>query len=101
MDTGKDKPYMHIEVVSTARTCRIVVADNGIGIEPKHLNSIFDLFYRANASSKGTGIGLYIVKEAVSKLKGSIKVNSKFGEGSKFIVELKNVNPPKKNKITP
>lgn len=90
MDTGKDNSYLNIKVKASASKAVIVVEDNGIGIEKEHLESIFKLFYRANSNSKGTGIGLYIVKETVDKLKGEIRVNSEYGKGTTFKVTLKN-----------
>jgi signal transduction histidine kinase len=46
------------------------------------------MFYRASNQSKGTGLGLYIAKEAIEKLKGKIWVESEYGEGSTFYVEI-------------
>ena len=69
-----------------------VIEDNGIGIDNKHLDKIFGMFYRATKFSKGSGMGLYIVKETIDKLKGSITVESRLNEGSKFTVSLPNLN---------
>lgn len=60
------------------------VEDNGIGISQEHLNRIFDMFYRAHEGSHGSGLGLYIVKETVVKLGGSVEVKSQVGKGSTF-----------------
>ena len=90
MDVGKMDCFLHIEAKCEADTACIKVMDNGIGIEKEHMQSIFDLFYRANAASKGTGIGLYIVKETVDKLLGSIEVDSTYGNGTTFTVCFKN-----------
>jgi signal transduction histidine kinase len=65
------------------------VIDNGDGIDEKHLPRIFDMFYRGYEKSAGSGIGLYIAKEIVQKLQGSIEVRTKVGEGSEFVVELR------------
>jgi signal transduction histidine kinase len=46
------------------------------------------MFYRASENTKGSGLGLYIVKETLSKIKGTINVESDLGKGSKFIIEL-------------
>ena len=62
----------------------ITIADNGIGIKEAYLEKIFEMFYRATQKSNGSGIGLYIVKEAVDKLNGTITVESTFGEGTTF-----------------
>ncbi|MCB0733730.1 MAG: PAS domain S-box protein [Bacteroidetes bacterium] len=98
MDVSKSNPYLKISVVSNSSSATVEVEDNGIGIEEKHLKSIFDLFYRANSESKGTGIGLYIVKETVTKLKGSILVKSKYKKGTKFTLRVKNFAPSKRKK---
>jgi len=50
------------------------------------------MFYRASEKSKGSGLGLYIVHEMVEKLNGNIKVNSDYGQGSQFIIELPDHN---------
>jgi two-component system, sensor histidine kinase and response regulator len=68
----------------------ITVKDNGIGIQDHHLGEIFDLFFRATSEEVGSGFGLYTVKDALLKLKGEIKVNSVFGEGSVFTVTIPN-----------
>jgi signal transduction histidine kinase len=46
------------------------------------------MFFRASQETEGTGLGLYIVKEAVAKIKGKIDVESVFGKGTKFTVTL-------------
>jgi signal transduction histidine kinase len=50
------------------------------------------MFYRGNENSKGSGLGLYIAKEAAAKIKGNISVRSEYGKGSIFILALKNLN---------
>ncbi|MBY0427513.1 MAG: HAMP domain-containing histidine kinase [Cytophagales bacterium] len=69
----------------------ISVEDNGIGIGNEHLDKIFHLFYRASEKSNGSGLGLFIVKEAVDKLGGQISVESKLHEGTKFTIQLPNI----------
>ncbi|NJM25412.1 MAG: HAMP domain-containing histidine kinase [Bacteroidia bacterium] len=66
----------------------ITVEDNGQGIPEASLARIFDMFYRASSTTEGTGLGLYIVKEALSKINGSISVTSTFGKGTCFTVIL-------------
>lgn len=71
---------------------RILVSDTGIGIPKKDLPRIFERFYRVDKarsrSSGGTGLGLSIVKHLVDLHRGSIRVESKVGEGTTFILEL-------------
>jgi signal transduction histidine kinase len=64
------------------------IKDNGVGIEPKHIPYIFDMFFRTDERSNGSGLGLYIVKETILKLKGKITVNSTVGKGTEFIVNI-------------
>lgn len=71
----------------------ISVADNGLGIRPQHINRIFDMFYRASNDVPGSGLGLYIVKEAVEKLGGHIFVESEVSKGTAFTVLLPNIKP--------
>ena len=70
----------------------IKVADTGIGIAPEHRELVFKRFYRVDKarsrSSGGTGLGLAIVKHAAQRLSGSVRLESKEGEGSVFFVEI-------------
>lgn len=64
--------------------------DNGIGIDETNLTRIFEMFYRATEQSDGSGIGLYIVRNAVEKLGGQISVASRLGQGTRFTIILPN-----------
>jgi PAS domain S-box-containing protein len=68
----------------------ISFADNGIGIDEANLAKIFEMFYRATEQSDGSGIGLYIVRNAVEKLGGQINVASRLGQGTRFTIILPN-----------
>jgi signal transduction histidine kinase len=62
----------------------IEIADNGIGIAENMQVRVFDMFYRGTSDAQGAGLGLYLVKEAVNKLNGSIILKSNLGEGTTF-----------------
>jgi len=62
----------------------IEVEDNGLGIRPKDQDRIFDKFYMSGDNKKSSGIGLYLVKDAVTQLDGKIEVRSELGICSKF-----------------
>ncbi len=87
-----------IELTEEASFVTITISDSGIGMEEKHLNSIFDRFYRINKTNNrydgGTGLGLSIVKWIVNAHQGEINVTSTLGQGSTFTVTL-----PKLKKI--
>jgi two-component system, sensor histidine kinase len=74
-------------IVSTRRFGEVVelcVEDNGEGIRPENIDSLFTMFYRGHERSTGSGLGLYIAKEAAQKIGGELKVTSVFGEGAMF-----------------
>jgi signal transduction histidine kinase len=75
------------------------VRDNGIGIEPRYHEQIFHVFQRLHSREeyKGTGIGLAIVKKAVSKLYGTVSIKSEPGRGSSFFVTLPKIQKENKN----
>jgi signal transduction histidine kinase len=64
------------------------VKDNGDGIKPEIQEKVYDMFFRASEKSSGSGLGLYIVKEMVGKLDGSIQLKSEPKKGSEFIIRL-------------
>lgn len=66
----------------------IEVSDNGSGIAPERQERIFEMFYRGTERSQGSGLGLYIVKETIEKLNGTIRVESVEGDGTTFIIQL-------------
>jgi signal transduction histidine kinase len=72
------------------------VSDNGLGVDPKYFEKIFQLFQRLDGDKsgrKGTGVGLAICKKIVELHKGSIHLESKPGEGTVFYITIpKNIN---------
>lgn len=89
-DLSKDSPSIWINITTSNKEAVIQIKDNGIGMEPEQLDKIFDMFYRVSSNVMGTGIGLFIVKEVLLKLNGSIEVESKLGRGSLFTLKLPN-----------
>lgn len=85
-------PYVRVAVRDESGWVVIEVEDNGQGIAAEHQSKIFDMFYRASQKEAGTGLGLYILKRSVDRLKGSIEIKSDVGVGSTFTVRL----PPMK-----
>jgi signal transduction histidine kinase len=87
---SKKTPCILIKIVVNEREALFDFVDNGVGIAKENTSKVFDMFFRASSGSKGSGLGLYIVKEIVQKLKGDITVKSKLGEGTTFTVVLPN-----------
>ena len=86
---GKGKP-ISVVAGSNGDTARLSVADGGIGIAPDDHERIFQRFERAVTHSgfAGMGLGLWIVREIVTRLGGAIHVESRLGQGACFAVEL-------------
>lgn len=75
-----------------AANVRICVEDTGIGIAPDKVDAVFDQFTQAESSTTrkygGTGLGLAITRRLIEAMGGTISVESKLGEGSKFAIDL-------------
>jgi PAS domain S-box-containing protein len=91
-DYNKADPYASVRVNILQDEVLIEVEDNGIGIDPGFIDKIFNMFYRASERSTGSGLGLYIVKETLDKLRGGISVTSALGKGTVFNVWLSNIH---------
>lgn len=93
---SNDKLTLSVSTRNINNYIEIEFLDNGIGIDKKHLNKIFDKFYRVPTgnlhNAKGFGIGLSYVKQIVKLHKGIIKVNSELNKGSSFIIQLPIIN---------
>lgn len=86
------EPLIKIKTLNVPYGIQIEVCDNGIGIKKENLERIFEKFYRVSTGNvhdtKGFGLGLSYVKSIVDKLDGKIRVESKWKEGTKFIIQL-------------
>lgn len=91
-DTKKEKSFIKLTIRATQARTLITFEDNGVGIKKDDLDKIFKMFYRAGATNSGSGIGLYIVHEAINKLEGNISVTSTLGEGSIFEIDIPSIN---------
>jgi len=88
MDPAKEKPMIKISATLRKSHIRLIVQDNGLGISSQHIQKIFDMFYQANEKAEGSGLGLYIVKQTVEKLNGTILAASEYTLGSTFTVVI-------------
>jgi signal transduction histidine kinase len=85
---GNITPFIRISLAMSDGFYVIRVEDNGKGISRAHINKIFDMFYRASEDSQGSGLGLYILKESVTKMDGAVTVTSEIDHGTTFIIKL-------------
>jgi PAS domain S-box-containing protein len=83
-----------ISIVRDGDFAVIRIADNGIGIPAEHQQKVYNLFFRASVQSYGSGMGMYIVKHAIDRIKGVIKLESQEGVGSTFTVRLSDLGEP-------
>lgn len=83
VDYNKDSRYILIKLENEGR--RLIIEDNGLGIEEDKLEKVFDPFYSTKIN--GTGLGLTIVKEALKKSRMDIKIESQLGQYTKIIIE--------------
>lgn len=83
-------PFVNIIAYVSEKGCKISITDNGRGIGKEHLDKIFNMFYRGSEYSEGSGLGLYIAKEAVAKLNGEISVRSVENIETEFTVTIPN-----------
>jgi signal transduction histidine kinase len=84
---GRD-PVIKINVNVINQKAQFEIEDNGRGIAKEHLGNVYRMFYRATDDGAGSGLGLYIVKETVDKLKGSISIESEEGHGTTVKMEI-------------
>ena len=91
--THRRDAFVQVEVKVSPKKAHIEVRDNGLGIDPVHQEKIFTMFYRASEQASGSGLGLYLVKDTVEKMGGTIKVSSAVGQGTCFIVDIPSSQP--------
>lgn len=86
-DAMKDS-FVSLHASTDGRHFMIQAKDNGIGIREEFHKQIFEMFFQAHDHARGSGLGLYIVKETVQKLNGSISLQSEYGVGTTFTIVL-------------
>jgi two-component system, sensor histidine kinase len=81
-------PVVTVTVHNRQEKTHIQIEDNGEGIRPEFTDKVFNMFYRASETTRGSGLGLYIAKESAVKIGGDILMETKYGKGSVFTVEI-------------
>ena len=90
-DQSKPERTIHITTYTADNKISIAVADNGIGIEKEHFLKIFNMFFVTSNDNRGTGLGLYILKQNVEKLGGNVHVESEIKKGTRFTVSIPSI----------
>ena len=85
----KEKGLIKIDVLEKTSHYQFSVSDNGVGIEKKYHDKIFEMFHSLNNSKESTGIGLTIVKKIVDLYQGDVWLESSPGKGTTFHFTLK------------
>ena len=80
--------FVRIQTSTDKKTFHLNVEDNGTGIAEEAKEKIFDMFFRGSTLSKGNGLGLYLVKKAIEKLDGEIRVDCERDSYTSFFVTL-------------
>ena len=88
--SNSDDCFVTFSLKQLEKSIEIKVSDNGEGISSKSLPKIFEMFYRGTSTSVGTGLGLYITKEILNKLNGTIFVSSELGLGTTITINIPN-----------
>ena len=83
---------VNISIQESGNELIIEIKDNGTGIPEKIQDKVFEMFFRGSSETEGSGLGLYLVKNAVIRLNGSISMTSKPGEGTSFKITLSSQN---------
>jgi signal transduction histidine kinase len=87
-DRTKTELVITITATRTPDSFTFSVEDNGEGIAKDQQDKIFNMFYRASEKASGSGLGLYIVKESLEKMNGTISCQSTLGKGCRFTVTI-------------
>lgn len=89
---NKDEGWIDIKLSSSSNYLNLVIKDSGVGMKPEEKSKLFSEFYRAKNDRtrgiSGTGLGLSIVKRIVESYHGKIEVDSEFGIGTSFTINL-------------
>jgi len=81
-------PFVSVQTVVNNGSANIVISDNGRGIGQEHMDNIFKMFYRATDKGAGSGLGLYIVQETMTKLGGNVEINSQLNKGTQVSLKI-------------
>lgn len=85
--------FVSVSLFRKGGALQLNVIDNGEGIESADIQRVFDMFYRGTSTGVGTGLGLYISREVMAKLGGTITLRSELGKGTEVCILLPEAEP--------
>ena len=89
-DDKKERKTIRVNIKVTEEEAIISIIDNGIGMQ--NTKKLFDLFIKdSKKRGFGSGLGLYVTKEAIVKIEGTIKIDSVLGEGTTVKIKIPNI----------
>jgi PAS domain S-box-containing protein len=88
------KSMVDIKITQKAHSAELVISDNGLGIPQEKQAEVFKMFYRLSSKMPGSGLGLFIVKEILNKLGGTVEISSAEGQGTTFFITIPNGHVP-------
>lgn len=91
-DPKKKESWLKINIECKNGQAIFIFQDNGLGISKENQAKVFEMFYKVNQDSSGTGLGLFLVKLAIEKLQGELNIDSEPGKGSTFKVVIMESN---------
>jgi PAS domain S-box-containing protein len=97
LNPKSENNYLRFTICIDSEKAHLHIKDNGIGIEKELIPRMFDMFFRGTQLSEGSGMGLYIVKQTIDKMGGTISVESEPGIGTSFSLMLPNFSSAAQN----
>lgn len=83
---SRNDSWLKIEIGRKDNIMYVTIEGNGVGVDERLHEKIFEMYFRGTEASKGSGLGLYRVKKAVEKLNGYIQLRSEPYKGTKFTI---------------
>jgi signal transduction histidine kinase len=91
--TGNPTIMVSIARADDGRTAVCTVSDNGCGIPSAQVPLLFEPYFTTKPPDRGTGLGLFVVKDALRKAGGDVSVRSTIGQGTTFSLSIPLVTP--------
>lgn len=88
LDRNKEHSFIRVATKRENNGLTLTVQDNGVGIHSEYEERVWEMFYRGTSESSGSGLGLYILKESLAAIEGTVDLETELGKGTKFTVYI-------------